>query len=159
MSNKVTRKRAETAMIVWLKASNEQNQLESDLAQALAEVKQQFEPDINACIEKINASTDVVQKYADDNWEDLAQDDAKSTTFFGGTIGYRKGRKALKLIGDTSWEKVKAKVKKMLPDCIKVKEDLDKTALINLANTEAKKLERIGIEVDQPEKFYIKLTT
>lgn len=99
----------------------------------------------------------ILETYCEQNREDLLQDGKKSCDFFGLKLGYKKGRAGLKLLDNWDWDAVILKAKKLLPDFIVTKTELNKAEVLRkYSNIGEKTLHKIGVKVEQKESFYIK---
>lgn len=102
----------------------------------------------------------VILAYAQENKKTLFADKRSMETTYG-TIGFRKGTPKLKTLPRFTWEKVLEKVKTILPDFIRKKEEVDKEGLLAARADEAvaPHLNAVGVYVDQDESFFIELKT
>ena len=78
-----------------------------------------------------------------------------------GRVGFRLCTPKLKTLPKWRWEDVLDKAKTILPDYVRVKEELNKEGLLDARHEEnvAPYLNVIGVFVDQDEKFYVELKT
>lgn len=83
--------------------------------------------------------------------------DKKSLDLVHGTIGFRTGTPAIKLLAGVKTEHAVQLASKLLPTCIRIKAELDKDALLaRFASGElpAAKLAEVGLQVERKEVFY-----
>lgn len=95
-----------------------------------------------------------VQLYCEENKSLFQETRSRSLNF--GTVGFRLGTGALKTLKGFTWEAVKnvvKKSKKYATDFIRVKEDLDKQAILG-AQLKEQKLAKLGMFIHQEDSFY-----
>ena len=95
-----------------------------------------------------------VQLYCEDNKSMF--DVARSRALNYGTVGFRLGTGALKTLKGFTWEAVKQvvkKSKKYAADFIRVKEDLDKQAILS-SGVKKEELAKLGVYISQEDAFY-----
>lgn len=83
-------------------------------------------------------------------------DETRSRKLNFGTVGYRLGTGALKTLKGFTWEAVKnvvKKSKKYASTFIRVKEDLDKQAILG-SGLKKEELAKLGVYVHQEDSFY-----
>ncbi len=78
----------------------------------------------------------------------------KSVVLVHGTVGFRTGQPALKTVAGVTWEKVLAALKRRAPEFVRVKEQPDKEALLELP---PERLESFGLRVEQAERFFAEM--
>lgn len=95
-----------------------------------------------------------VQLYCEENKSLFEETRSRSLNF--GTVGFRLGTGALKTLKGFTWEAVKnvvKKSKKYATDFIRVKEDLDKQAILG-AQLKEQELANLGMFIHQEDSFY-----
>lgn len=120
----------------------------------LAAARERHEADLSALTQTVDEQTDLVRAWADAHPEEFAT--RKSLVMVHGTLGYRTGTPALKPVKGVTWDRVLALLKMNLPHYIRIKEDVDREAI--LADREtlgAENLKTLGLRVEQQERFFV----
>lgn len=152
----VTREEAISCAESYATAQTALDKIESHIAAKTAALNAKFEAERaeleqikQECLEKLEAFTTENQ--------DEVLGDARSTDFAGVKIGFRKSSAKLVTVGKKTWAHV-MKALQSSPDLrqMYLKEELkiDKTAL---KKAEAEHLKKLGLRVDQEDKFFVKL--
>jgi phage host-nuclease inhibitor protein Gam len=95
-----------------------------------------------------------VQLFCEDN--KTMFDVTRSRALNYGTVGFRLGTGALKTLKGFTWEAVKQvvkKSKKYAADFIRIKEDLDKQAILS-SGVKKEELAKLGVYIHQEDSFY-----
>lgn len=130
--------------------------LEAELAKAIIEMKSAYAELINALKTDINKVESQLQMYAELN--DAEFEKSRTKKFINGEIGFRWGMpkvvnlRGLKVVDVVELAKVHA------PSYVKPTYKLDKDSIIKDVETlqEEGVLEKIGINVSQTERFFVK---
>lgn len=97
-----------------------------------------------------------VRAWADAHPEEFAT--KRSIAMVHGTLGFRTGQPTLKPIKGVTWEKVLAALKFNLPHYVRVREDVDREALLGDREAlGADGLREMGLRVEQQERFFVEL--
>jgi phage host-nuclease inhibitor protein Gam len=130
--------------------------INNHIKQKQAALAAKFESDLANLIAAQNDSKDTLEAYVQANQEEMLGN-ARSTDFAGLKIGYRKATAKLITIGKRTWDKVLETImgdEEWKREYVKVKEEIDKTAL---KKADAEVLKALGVKVDQPDDFFVKL--
>lgn len=120
----------------------------------LAAVRERYEPQMAALSATADEEAERIRAWADAHPDEFAT--RKSIAMVHGTLGYRVGQPALKTIRGVTWDKVLAILRAHLPNYIRIKEEVDKEAL--LADRETlgdENLKTLGLRVEQAERFFV----
>jgi phage host-nuclease inhibitor protein Gam len=129
-------------------------QIEGEMNQQIIAVREQYAPRIDATGARLELETEALRAYADAHGELFAV--KKSTDYTHGTIGYRTGTPKLKPLKGWTWDRVLEKVRQCARAYLRVKEEVNKEAL--LADREtlgADRLKALGVAVAQDETFFV----
>lgn len=140
----------------YAKASIQKDKLNADMAAKLAVIREKYQAEIDQLDEELNQQAEVLKSYAIEqrkNW------DGKSVTLNNCTIGFRTTPPSVSKKRGITWDALVGLMKnnKLLKPFVKVKEDVDKTAILK-AQTDAKVMkhfEVIGGIIEQEELFYV----
>jgi len=138
--------------IATVRLDEQQARLNLDLARA----REVHEPALAALNATVDEQTALVRAWADAHPEEFAT--RKSIVMVHGTLGYRIGQPALKTIRGITWDKVLALLKAAFPAYVRVKEEIDREAI--LADRESlgsDALAATGLRVEQAERFYVEV--
>lgn len=151
----VTKEQAEEAFAAYSKADSRSEERTAKMEQELTKIREKYQDELAELKETRDENFDVLMTYAAENKELFTG--KKSYEMAHGVIGYRTGTHKLAKLKGFTWEDVKEKVKKLLPDYIRTKEEVNKEGLIADRDNEAvnKHFAKCGVEVDQDETFYV----
>lgn len=138
--------------IATVRLDEEQARLNLDLARA----REVHEAALTALNADVAEHTATVRAWSDAHPEEFAT--RKSIVMVHGTLGYRIGQPSLKTIRGVTWDKVLALLKAAFPAYVRVKEEIDREAI--LADREAlgeENLGTLGLRVEQAERFYVEV--
>lgn len=153
---KMTREDMEAAIRELCFTSVRLDETTARMNEALARVREQFEPELAALQQTHDELFDQANAWADAHPDEFAT--RKSITLVHGTMGYRTGQPALKTIRGQTWDSVLAFLKVNLPQYIRVVQEVDREALISDRETLGdENLKTLGMRVDQAERFFIDL--
>lgn len=137
--------------------SNKKDLITTKMNEELAAVRQQYEPDITAIDSYMTDEVGVLESYAiatRDEWGSK-----KSLELGGCVIGFRTNPPSLSKKKGITWDYIVGlmKANKVLKPFIRVKEDVDKTALLKQQTDDKlmKQLASLGVTVKQEEQFYV----
>lgn len=152
----VTREQAEQAFAEFAAADAKFQNLTSKMDLEITQIREKYADRLAELGEVKARSFDVMQSFAVENKEELFAR-RKSMESAHGVFGFRTGTPKLKNLRGFTWAAVTNLVKELLPDYIRVSEELAKDRL--LADREraevAEFFPRIGVQVVQDETFYV----
>lgn len=152
----VTREQAEQAFAEFAAADAKFQNLTSKMDLEITKIREKYADRLAELGEVKTRSFDVMQSFAVENKEELFAR-RKSLESAHGVFGFRTGTPKLKNLRGFTWAAVTNLVKELLPDYIRVSEELAKDRL--LADREkaevAELFPRIGVQVVQDETFYV----
>ncbi|MCM0236714.1 host-nuclease inhibitor Gam family protein [Bacteroides fragilis] len=153
---RVTREQAEQAFAEFAAADAKFQNLTSKMDLEITRIREKYADRLAELGEVKARSFDVMQSFAVENKEELFAR-RKSMESAHGVFGFRTGTPKLKNLRGFTWAAVTNLVKELLPDYIRVSEELAKDRL--LADREkaevAELFPRIGVQVVQDETFYV----
>lgn len=153
---RVTREQAEQAFAEFAAADAKFQNLTSKMDLEITQIREKYADRLAELGEVKARSFDVMQSFAVENKEELFAR-RKSLESAHGVFGFRTGTPKLKNLRGFTWAAVTNLVKELLPDYIRVSEELAKDRL--LADREraevAEFFPRIGVQVVQDETFYV----
>lgn len=127
---------------------------EGEMNLKITKVQQAHQPEIDRLNElKIGLERNL-QLYCESHREEF--DGKKTKELSYGTVSFRYAPPSLKTLKGFTWEAVKAVVKgskKLAGAFLKVKEDLDKNAILS-AELKETELAKLGLVIQQAESFY-----
>ena len=147
---------AQQAAHEYAEASIKKDKLTAKLNEELQKVRLKYEPDITEVTETMEEPVDVLNTYAIEqrkNW------DGKSIELGSCVIGFRTNPASVSKKKGITWEAVVGlfKANKLLKPFVKVKEDVDKAALLKEQNNTklVSQLEKVGVVFEQEENFFV----
>lgn len=151
----ISREQAEDAFAAYSKADSRSEELTAKMEQEITKVREKYADELDALAETKRENVEVLETYAKENKELFLT--RKSVEMTHGVIGFRTGTHKIAKLKGFTWDDVKEKVKKLLPDYIRTKEEINKEGLIDdRDNNDVNKLfAECGIEVEQDETFYV----
>lgn len=147
----VTLDAAEQAFAGYNQCTSQLQVLEGQMNQELTAIKEKYDTRITKLQEEKEVHFEVMQTFAEENPDSFTK--KKSLDFVHGTIGFRTGTPKLQCRKGFKWPGVLELVKTALPNFIRVKEDLNKEALLAARNEVD--LKAVGLEAVQDETFYV----
>ena len=149
-----SRAEAETTLGEIAASTASLNQLKAELDQELTAVRQRYEQRIDALSKQIETQSGLLQQWAEGAPEEFPEG-RKSIELLHGRLGFRTSNPALKTIAGWTFKKV---LEVITPDFIRVKQDLDKEAVLAAHASgylNDSKLKSVGLRVVQEEAFFI----
>ena len=124
----------------------------------IARIRGKYENELTDLELSCETQRDIVQAYCTENKARLF-DDSRSIDTIHGKVGFRMGTPTLKTLPKFTWAKVLEKLKTVLPEYVRTKEEVDKEGLIANRTMDgvAQHLNAVGVYVDQEERFFIVL--
>lgn len=148
----ITEQRAQEAMQEYAALKSSIDTLAAKQEADMLKVKTKYADDLQRYKEQMEAAAEVLRTYAEENPQLFA--DKKTRPLGLGQIGYRQGPEKLILLEGWSWEKVTEWVD---DDFKRVKEEIDKAALLKAAKTDLEWAAEVGLTIGREESFFIKV--
>ena len=158
-----TRDEAERAMTDLAQAANNQRKLIAKRDGEILKLNEQYEAPLSTLNQQLSTLSDSLRCWAEANPDQFPKD-RKSIPMTSGTLGFRTGTPKLALLSRAwSWEKVIWAILDRGYNFIRVKQEVDKEAILAFvaagpepaAELEAKILKPIGLQIRQDETFFI----
>lgn len=158
MAKKITEEAAKAAMKEWLDNDVQLAKVQAEKRVKITPLVQKYEGLERELTDKKLQAAEVLEAYADQNRGTILPSGKKSTGFEGGTIGWKSGPPKLVLANEDEfgWEEVLAMARKVLPEFVLQKDELDKSGILRNADGIGDKLAKAGLAVEQKETFYVK---
>ena len=155
---KVTEAQYLEAMNLYVIADNIVDTNNARMNGEIARVRAKYNDTLNAAAMSMEDNLKVIMTYCQENKEVLFAKQRHIDNVHG-VVGFRMGTPKLKTKGKMTWEKVLVKVKELLPEFVRRKEEVNKDALLDQRDTKvvAEALAICGLEVVQEDSFYIEL--
>lgn len=149
-----SREAAEESMAALATATYRRDKIEAHMNLQLAAVREKFEAELATLADEIKTEEKRLRDWADSNPGLFAP--ARSLRLTHGTIGYRLGNWAVKLIRGFKSERAVALVKSAIgPAYVRVREELDKELILaDRAKLPPDTLAGCGIRLEQAEAFF-----
>lgn len=145
---------AEEAMARYRSLTDEDTKIQQRIDAVTARMVERHRSRREEINEELETLAQQLGAWAAANKEEFAG--LKSLELAHGTIGWRKGNPALKLVRKKTWEHVLAAIKEAdRADLVRTVEEVRKDAILAIRDTEPDLLARIGVLVAQPETFFI----
>lgn len=125
--------------------------------EAIRKAQEKYQPTIDECKTAEDEARVTIQEYSAAHRNiGLLPAGSKSVEVAGVSIGWKLSTPALVYKDGFTEEQVMVLVRKKLPECIRKKEELDKTLLKAYLKVEktAKKVDACGLEIKSEEKFF-----
>lgn len=138
---------------------NTLNKLETDMNVELLNIRTKCAEQLSELRDKFNAHYENVRVWAEARKaRDFSK--VKSMQLANGIIGFRKGQPYLKPIKGITWEKITNLMRKLYPAFLRVKEEVDREALLSAKDEIGMDgLKDLGLIVHQEERFFAELKT
>lgn len=147
---------AQAAAHAYAKASINKDKLKAEMDAKLATIREKYEPEITGYDEEMNEQVETLEAFAKENRNNW---DGKSIELANCTIGFRTNPPSVGKKKGITWDAVVGlfKANKLLKGFVKVKEDVDKAALLKQQSDIKlmKQLEAVGVTIEQEEQFYV----
>jgi len=152
----VTYAEAQTAANTYAAASIKRDKITAELNDKLKAVREKYEPSLTAIEDELSNPVEVLETFAKEqrpSWE------AKSIELSNCIIGFRTNPPSVGKKKGITWDAVVGLLKnnKLLKAFVKVKEDVDKAAILKeQSNVKImKQLQLVGVNIEQEEQFYV----
>ena len=154
----VTEERFTAALAAYALASADGRKLEAAMEKELAKVREKYAPRIKEHADVMVKELEQIEVYCTEN-KDVLFSKKRSMETVHGVVGFRLGTPTLKTLPKFTWAKVLDKLKAVLPDYVRTKEEVDKERLLGDRTDDlvAPHLAEVGVYVDQDERFFIEL--
>jgi phage host-nuclease inhibitor protein Gam len=152
----VTLSEAQEAANIYAERSIEKDKLVAQMNEKLTAIRTKYEPDITGIDTELEEPVLTLETYAKEqrkNW------DGKSIELANCVIGFRTNPPSVTKKKGITWDAVVGLFKnnKLLKSFVKVKEDIDKSAILK-SQTDVKivkMLNSVGVTIEQEEQFFV----
>jgi phage host-nuclease inhibitor protein Gam len=146
---------AENYFAEYAAADARVQQITAKMDVEITRIREKYADDLTRLNEQKQSAFEKLQHYALNAPEKFVK--RKSLEMTHGIIGFRTGTPSLKALKGQTWASVLQLVKSFLPEYVRVKEEVDKEALLNERDNPevANKFTQIGVRVEQSETFYV----
>jgi phage host-nuclease inhibitor protein Gam len=146
------------SMAMYATDEAEVRKLEAQLDKEITKARAKYTDKLDGLKNRMTANLDVIENYCLENKEVLFSKRRSMDTAHG-VVGFRLGTPMLKTLPKWTWAKVLVELKVVLPDYVRVKEEVDKERLLADRSDElvAPHLPAVGVYVDQNEHFFVDL--
>ena len=145
------------ALAANYKAYTSEQTMLAKMEAELQKVREKYAAQLQAFAKTQEETLEIAQRYCETNETTLFIEKRSMATDYG-TVGFKKSPASVVLCEGKSWEEVLKDLKKRLPDYVRIKEEVDKQAII-ASREDAKlttRLSGLGITIEQAEKFFFK---
>ncbi|MBS1690160.1 MAG: host-nuclease inhibitor Gam family protein [Bacteroidetes bacterium] len=124
----------------------------------MTKIKEKYSDELGYLQEKKNAAQEVLETYCREQKEILFCKRRSMHTVYG-SLGFRLGNPRLKTLRGNTWSMVLERLKKQLPEYVRLNEEPAKDLLLADRNKEnvAPFLRDLGLQVVQDELFFIEM--
>lgn len=146
---------AQAAASAYAKHSLSKDTLTAKMNEELEKIRQKYQPQITEAEDKLSEPVEVLNVYA---IEQRGRWDAKSVEVGGCVIGFRTNPPSVQKPAKVTWAYILNMMNqhKLLKAFVKVKEDIDKAAILKETDTKVlKALEKIEVSIVQEEQFFV----
>ena len=154
----VTAEQFNEALSAFAVANAKEQTINAKMDEAITKIRDKYADELSELKDAQELQKEVVQVYCQEN-QDTLFSKKKSLETVHGTVGFRTGTPALKTAKGFTWASVLTLAKRVLPNYIRSKEEINKEAL--LADREKPEIkvafQEIGVVVEQGESFFIEL--
>lgn len=148
---------AQDAANNYAKCAAKKDSLTAKMNEKLAAIREQYEPEITSLNEQMQEPVEVLESYAIANRDEWGE--KKSIELASCVIGFRTSPPKLEKKKGVTWDYIVTlmKTNRLLKPFVRVKEDVDKAALLKLQADEkmVKQMNTLGITIEQDENFYV----
>lgn len=149
--------RAEKAAFDYQAAQLTITNIEAEKKAAIAKIDAQYAKELEAAQAAAKEAEETLEQYTRKHREEIFSGDDKTTKFGPISVSLKLNNPSIGVIGDLKPAAVIAKLKKYLPEYIRVSEAIDKRKLLSDRERIEKEMKKCGLEVVQEERFEIKL--
>jgi phage host-nuclease inhibitor protein Gam len=148
-----SRDQVETVLREIAQVTLKRNQAQLKMDELITNIRTRYEELIGDCTTHLESQTELIRAWAEANPSEFK---GKSADFVHAQIGWRTGQPTLKTLAGWTWDRVLEKLKGFLPQYIRVKEEVNRQAIIaDREGLTAEHLKSIGVRVVQEESFFI----
>ncbi len=152
----VRQSEAEQAAHDYAKISNRIDKLTADMNDKITAIREKYEPEITELTQDLEEPKNVLKSYA---IEQRGSWSKKSIELFNCEIGFRTNPPSVTKDRKTQWAFIVGLMKKnrLLKAFVRVKEDVDKEAILKLRDDAKymKAVNGVGIRIEQDEVFFV----
>lgn len=150
----LTRQEAEIAMNELAQAVNTLRDANAIIDGEKLKIDEEHAPWLANVKDQIETLTNKLQEWAEANPGEFAG--RKSLGFTSGTIGFRTGQLALRLLGRAwDWDKATKALQALLPAFVRNVPEIDKVSVISQRKILEPHLAKCGLKVSQGETFFV----
>jgi phage host-nuclease inhibitor protein Gam len=153
----ITRARAEEILGELAVLKLEEREQKNELDRELTAARESREAPLLKLTKKIEEKTALLESWASANPGEFPKN-RKSIELIHGVIGYRTGTPKLKTLPKWTWDRVLEKLKEMLPEMVRSKEEVNKEGIIAAVGEgrlEPESARQLGVTVVQDETFFV----
>ena len=144
-------------LAVYAKSEAEIRKINAEIDLATQKLREKHADKLDNLSKAKDASFDVVMQYAEEHPELFEKKRSIETAF--GILGYRLGTPKVDRRKGFTWSACLELLKAKFPQFVKVKEDINKEALLADKTLSENDLKTVGVEIIQNDTFYIDLKT
>lgn len=156
--NNVTAEEFQQAMQAYATANKKAAVLVAKMDVEVQKIRDKYDPQLEPLMKETEMNFETIQRHCEENKETMFEKKRSIETLHG-IVGFRTGTPKLKLLPKMNWEKVLDNLKHYLPDYVRTITEPAKDRLLADRELEdvARNMYRVGIKVDQDEKFFVEL--
>jgi phage host-nuclease inhibitor protein Gam len=147
---------AQAAAHQYAQQSIEKDKITAEMNAKLAAVREKYQPSLDECEVALKEPVETLEAFAKENRKSW---DGKSVELGGCVIGFRTNPASVAKKKGITWDAAVAlfKSNKLLKPFIRVKEDIDKAALLKEQTNDkiVAQLDKVGVMFEQLEQFYV----
>lgn len=133
----------------------QRNQAQLDMDEQITAIRKQYEEALSDANKTLEEKTELVRAWAEANPSEF--NGLKSLECVHAVIGWRTGQPTLKTLSGWTWDRVLEKLKssRTWACYVRIKEEVDKAAILRDRDTCFEDLRNIGVKVVQSEAFFV----
>lgn len=154
----VSAEKMNEALATFALADAREQNINADMNTQIAAIHSRYQAELETLSARKQLAYEIVQTYCEENREKLFTK-TKSFDTSHGKVGFRTGTPKLRLLPRISWDKVLENLKAHLPAYVRTTEEPAKDKLLtDRYNADvALNLQKLGLRVEQDERFFIEL--
>lgn len=121
-----------------------------------AAVDRLYEEPLAVLADLLDSKMLLAQNWAENNPAEFGA--RKSIEFVNGVVGFRTGQPKLVKLAGWTWDRILAAVQRVLPDYVRVKQEVDRERIIADREIVALLMKEIGVKIEQDEAFFVEPT-
>lgn len=155
ITEEINLEKAEQYFADYAVADAKIQQITAKMDQEMTKIREKYQEDLAKFGQTRDESFEKLQHFATNKPELFPK--KKSYEMAHGIIGFRTGTPALKAIKGYTWAAICNLVKKVKPEFVRTKEEVNKELILDTRETEEtiKLMAECGIVVEQAESFYV----